>query len=471
MDFGVAKAFSGLSVVGLPGAEIVRLTGSPGVKEIAVAAKPGVSQADLVSRIGAALGGGPRVKSGDQMRKDLANDATRVATEFTFILLIFGAISLVVAVFVIYNTFAILLAQRVRETALLRCVGATRRQIFNAVLAESAVVGLAGGAIGVLGGVGVVYGLLGLLNGLLRANIPVHAPVIGVEPVVIGLAIGLVVTVISALLPAIRATRTPPLAALRDLPTVKVTSRGRRIARIACTVLFGVTGIGLTVLGWREPDPQTGTFTLVAGGVITFLGVLILSPLFIAPLSALVGLPMRGTPGRLAVANARRNPGRTAVTTATLMIGVGMMALFSVILASVRTTAHAQIVGQYPVDYVMTPLRGSIPLSYVDTLRNRPELPGVFAVRVVEVDVDGVPTPIAAMDSSLPAVPAVAEGEAVLIGQRQGLLGRELKLGNETAKVAGAPTWPCPRPVRPGCSCPGRSSTGSRAPATSRSCW
>jgi putative ABC transport system permease protein len=453
MDFGVSQAFSGSSVVGLPAAELIAATGSAAVDQIAVAAKPGVSQEEMVASLTAAVPGGARVRSGDQMRTDLANSATQIAGQFTFILLIFGGIALIVAIFVIYNTFAILLAQRIRETALLRCVGATRRQIFANVVLESVVIGLAGGAIGVLGGIGVVYGILGLLNGLLRVGIPVHTPVIALPPVLIGLALGLTVTVLSALLPAIRATRTSPLAALRDLPTVRVSSRTRRLVRAGVAAVFGAAGLVLTYRGWVTPDPQAGTLILITGGIITFFGVLVLSPLFIGPLSALVGLPARGTPGRLAVANARRNPGRTAVTTATLMIGVGMMALFSVILGSVRATAHERIMGNYPVDYVMTPVRTGngegvdvIPQSYVASLRGRSEFPGVVVTRVVTADIDGIPGRVGAIDGTIALgnVPHVPDGTALLTGQRTGLLGREIKVGKENLTVTSSAIVPIP---------------------------
>jgi putative ABC transport system permease protein len=438
MDFGVSQEFSGSSVVGLAGPDIVSLTGSSGVSEIVVSAKPGVSQQDLVTQITGALGAGPIVKRGDTMRQDLANAATSVADSFTVILLIFGAIALVVAIFVIYNTFAILLAQRIRETALLRCVGATRRQIFGAVVVESVIVGLGGGALGIVGGVGVVYAIFALLNGVGTDKLPVHAPVITAQPVVIGLILGLVVTVVAAFIPAVRATRTSPLAALRDLPTVRITSKVRMTARVAFAAAFAGIGVLLTYRGWHHSDPQTGTFTVVAGGVITFLGVLILSPLFIGPLTALVGLPARSTPGRLAVANARRNPGRTAITTATLMIGVGLMALFSVILASVRTTAYEKIVGHYPVDYVMTGVRyqtegkqSGIPASYADALRARPEFPTVVVARVVGVRVGDISVRVAAIDpgnSTALNLPKVADGDALYIGSRPWVRGQKIAL-------------------------------------------
>jgi putative ABC transport system permease protein len=391
IDFGTSKRFSGQSVVGLPAPDITALTGQTGYDEIVASSRDGSA---VVAKVRAAVGTGPVVKSGDQRRTDLANSATNVADQFRFILLIFGAIALIVATFVIYNTFAILLAQRVRETALLRCVGATRRQVFGSVLLESVLVGLAGGVAGIVLGIGISYGLLGLLNGVLHAGVPVHTVVVRATPVVVGLAIALVVTVAAAFIPAVRATRTAPLAALRDGAGARTGSRAGRVVRIVLAAIVGAVGVALTVAGSNNSkDFQAGTFAIVGGGVIAFVAVLILAPVFVGPLTTLLGaLPAKlfGPPARLATANARRNPGRTAVTTATLMIGIGLMALFSVLITSIKATATAQLVGHYPVDYVMNGVSfgkdqaATIPAGYAQALRARQEFSSVVETRSVD---------------------------------------------------------------------------------------
>ncbi len=407
IDFGVSKTYSGLTVVGLPAAQLATLTGVSGFDEITVTAAGGVAQNELAQRVSAALGSGPRVYTGDQRRTDLANEATSVATEFTFALLIFGMISLVVAAFVIYNTFAILLAQRVRETALLRCLGATRRQVFMATLTEAALLGTAGAAAGILFGIGVAHALFGLLNDAVHAGLPAHPVVVGTGPVLAGIGIGIGVTVVAAMLPALRATRTSPLAALRDMPTAVVTSRRRRLFRAVAALLAMGAGTALTVLGAASGDPQAATLAIVGGGVVAFLGVLIATPLFIGALTAAVGLPaavLIGTPAKIAVANARRNPGRTAVTTASLMIGTGLMALFSVLLSSLQATAEDQLVGHYPVDYAMAGVRyeggrqAAIPAGFARQLRTRPEFSGVAQARESSAQLGGADAVIAAVD-------------------------------------------------------------------------
>jgi putative ABC transport system permease protein len=438
IDFGTSKRFSGQSVVGLPAADIGALTGVGGYDEI-VARGTG-AQSALASEVRAALGAGPRVVTGDQRRIDLANAATSTATQLEIALVIFGVIALIVATFVIYNTFAILLAQRIRETALLRCVGAARRQIFASVLLESVVIGLVGAVGGIVCGVGVAYGLLWLLNGVLHAGVPVHAVVLRGTPILAGLLIGLVVTVGSAFVPAVRATRTAPLAALREPATGRPATRRGVAVRLVLTALVAAAGAGLTVLGTRNPDVQTGTFVIVAGGIVVFLAVLIAAPLFIGPLTAAVGaLPARmfGPPARLASANARRNPGRTAATTATLMIGIGLMSLFSLMIASIKATAHAQMAGHYPVDYVMEGARYSdgaiagIPAGYAERLRRMPQFSRVGEVRVARMSLNGVEVHVAAIDpgslGSLikPQLTAgrladLRHGTAIMVGGRRG---------------------------------------------------
>jgi putative ABC transport system permease protein len=224
----------------------------------------------------------------------------------------------------------------------------------------------------------------------------VHGVVVGGLPVLAGLAIGLVVTVGAAFVPAVRATRTSPLAALRDIAGTPTVSVAARLVRLVVAGLIGAAGIALTVAGNGDHDFQAGTLIIVAGGVVTFLAVLVLAPLFVGPLTAAVGaIPARlfGPPARLASANARRNPGRTAATTATLMIGIGLIALFSVLIESIRATASAQLVGHYPVDYVMTGIRygegdgagdpAGIPAGYAAAVRARPEFAAVVETRVV----------------------------------------------------------------------------------------
>jgi len=407
IDFGVTRQYSGNSVVGLPAARITALTGETGYHEIVATAAAGADPAALVRRVRAAVGASPMVETGDQRRKELADDATSVAGQFQLVLLIFGVIALIVATFVIYNTFAILLAQRVRETALLRCVGATRRQVFTLAVAEAATIGLTAAILGLGVGAFVAYGLIALLNRFAGAGIPTHGITVTAGSAVIGIVTGVVVTIGAALLPAVRATRVTAMAAMRDEPAGRETARWKRVVRVVLGTLVGGGGAAVTAAGVADADPQAGTFLVVVGGVLAFGGLLIWTPLFIGPLVAVVGRPLRllfKAPGRLAVANARRNPGRTAITTATLMIGIGIMALFCVVLGSVTRTASDQLTSHYPVDYVMTGVAYgdapavTVPAAYAARLRQLPQFAAVAEIRTGKASIAGRSGQLAAID-------------------------------------------------------------------------
>jgi putative ABC transport system permease protein len=407
IDFGVYGPFADASVVGLPSAELTALTGRTTYDEVVASARDGVSQYELASAVRAALGADAHVVTGDQRRVELADEASGVATEHSIAFAIFGVISLVVAAFVIFNTFGIMLAQRVRETALLRCVGANRRQIFSSVLLESLIVGAAGSIAGVAVGVGVALGLYALINGLVGEGLPEHSLVVGATPVVAGFAIGVGITLAAALIPAVRATRTSPLAALRDVTASETPSTAARVVRLAVAALVALGGAAVTRAGWSATDAETAALLIVAGGVVTFLALLIAAPLFMGPLTAAVGAGPRrlfGAPVRLAVANARRNPGRTAVTSATLMVGVALMTLFSVVIASVQETATRREIERFPVDYIMQPVwvggaeEPTIPAGYAQALRGRAEFAQVVQVRAVGATVAAERGRVAALD-------------------------------------------------------------------------
>lgn len=391
VSFGASKQYADHSVVVLTRPELVRLTGASGYGEIVATAAPGVPPARLAARVRAALPGA-HVATGDAYRRALANDAIgSQVTPFLTALLVFAVIACAVSAFVIYNTFNILVAQRIQQTALLRCVGAGRGQVFGGVLVESGLVGLASAALGYLLGLGVAYGLFGAGQAI-GVPVPRHALVLTATPVVVAVALGVLVTVGSALLPAWRATRVAPLAALRRTGELPGRRRGR-VALCVVAALAALLGTGLTLAGPHQPGVTSAALVMVAGGIANFLAVLLLAPLFVAPLTALLGwLPgkLLGVPARLATANARRDPGRTAATTAALMVGVGLMSASAVALSTVQTTTDRQLAEHYPVDYVLTPGGGAgIPAAVARQLRAEPGLGTVASIRRHTGHLDG----------------------------------------------------------------------------------
>lgn len=424
VDFGTARQYANTPVVVLPQPDLVALTGAKDYNEIVVHAAPGVTQADLAGRLAAAFPKNVRVATGESVAKELASDSIGQVDRFVTVLQIFAWIAVLVSGFVIYNTFNILMAQRIREMALLRCVGASRGQLFGSVLVEAVAVGVLGAVLGLGVGLAVAYALFSG-SALLVMPVPSHALVLTAKPVIVALLVGVVVTLASALIPAIRATKVAPLAALRTAAVARVGSIRGRVVLIVLAALAATAGTALTVLGNGTKNNQNGAMLVVAGGVVNFLAVLLTAPLFVGPLTAAIGwLPGRifGTPAKLASANARRNPGRAAATTVALMIGVGLMSASTVAVASAEATANAELVENYPVDYILRaasvesptdtqanaqtdaqsavppPDPKGLPTRIADQLRRDKMFSGVARVHRVRAAVNAGEMPLAAID-------------------------------------------------------------------------
>ncbi|MEU8400400.1 FtsX-like permease family protein [Nonomuraea sp. NPDC048892] len=394
IDTGVDQTLAYTGAVGFTPDVARRMTGAKGYAEIDVAGGgPGLKEA-VKEAVAAAAGGSYQVKTGTELADDLARAAGTETAMLTTGLLLFGVVAMLVAALVIYNTFAILVAQRTREMALLRCVGATRGQVFGSIVLESAVVGALASALGLLIGYGLAAATLAVLRAV-DSPLPSNAG-IALTPATIatGLAVGLLVTVGAALLPARSATRVPPIAALRGQSEEPAFRAGPARAVVAAILLLaglGTTGAGAFVL---VPGQQVTLLVVMAGGALTFLAVLVLGPVLVRPLSALVGwIPRRlfGVPGRLAVDNSGRNPKRAATTTVALTIGVTLMTLISVVTASTRLTMTAKLDEQFPIDYLLAGQKRDavIPRSVAEGLRGRPELASVTQIRQADATVAG----------------------------------------------------------------------------------
>jgi putative ABC transport system permease protein len=293
-------------------------------------------------------------------------------------LLVFGLIALFVGSFLIVNTFTILIAQRSRELALLRALGATRRQVMVSVLIEAFLTGVVASAIGAALGVLLAVGLARLLGFSLTNGGLTVTP----RSIIVSIVVGTVVTLLAAILPARRATRVTPMAALRDaVPEAQPVTR-RRIIGGAITAAIGVIllGIGLfTSTGQTLPLLGAGTLAL-------FIGVAYLAPLLVRPVAGALGRPLarlRGVPGRLARENAMRSPRRTASTAAALMIGVALIAAVAVIAASFKASGESAIAGSVNAQLLVTDTTSQAGFSNSDaaTLRADPRLADVTEVR------------------------------------------------------------------------------------------
>jgi putative ABC transport system permease protein len=339
----------GASIMSAPLATIQRWFDRKGqLSEIRVAAEPGVSQQELANRVRAAVGS-PRieVKTGVQDASDQAGDINKQINSFlTPALLSFGVIAVFVGAFIIFNTFSITVAQRLREFAMLRTLGASRRQVLRVVTLEALVIGLLSSLLGLAGGYLVAAGI----NAVFRAlgiGIPTTSPSIAVRTVILALLVGVGVTLVASIGPARRATKIPPIAALRE---GAVLPRGR-FARYtpAFAVVLGLVGVLLIIRGFSGSGSTSSRLLgMGIGALLVFVGVAMLARFVVTPVTRVLGWPLEriaGTTGRLARENAMRNPARTARTAAALMIGLGLIVFVAVFTQGLKDGFRAAVVG------------------------------------------------------------------------------------------------------------------------------
>ncbi|PWK88809.1 putative ABC transport system permease protein [Lentzea atacamensis] len=335
------------------------------IYEIVAVAKDGVTQQQLVDNINKAIGSGYKVQTGEQLTQATLAQVGDAAGEIKTFLLAFAAISLVVAGMVIYNTFTILVAQRTKELALLRCVGAERGQVFRSVLAEAVFMGLAASVLGILGGLGVSAGLqalVGSFDGPNAGDVQIRLPISWVT-IAAGFGVGVIVTVLSAVLPARRATKVAPVAALRSQPDSHDDVARTGKVRIIVATMIALIGGAAVYFGLQQEKEEPAMFITGGATMVLLLAVLLVGPLYVGPINRLFGKALRGVPSKLASANAGRNPKRTAATTAALMIGVTIVAMVTVVAGSGRETMNQQVDKRFPADYEVSSNVYSQPLT------------------------------------------------------------------------------------------------------------
>jgi putative ABC transport system permease protein len=340
-------SFGGASIaqVTLPAAQ--RLTHKVGrFDQISVAADSGVSATVLKRRLARQMPPGVRVETAKE-NADRGSEEIRENLSFLQIfLLVFAFIAILVGSFLIFNTFSITVAQRVSEFGMLRTLGASRRQILTDVVVEALAIGLIGALVGIGGGFLIAL----LLNALLEAfevDLPTTGLVMESRTIVVSLLIGVVVTVLASLVPALRSTRVPPIAALHAVTPTP--TRRRRLLGILISLLLGAVGLVMVLIGLFGSAASGTAAGLIGGGaVVIVFAVSLFSPRLVPPLAAIAGWPLerlRKLIGRLSRENAQRNPSRTAVTAAALMIGLTVVAFVTVFAAGLKSSV-AQVVDE-----------------------------------------------------------------------------------------------------------------------------
>jgi putative ABC transport system permease protein len=312
---------------------------------IQATALPGVSPDELRRRLDAVLPRDATVRTGSEQAQadaDEINDS--IGSFLTPALLAFAGAAVLVGAFIIFNTFSISVAQRRREFAVLRSLGATRRQVLATVALEALVLGVVASVAGIVAGVGFAR-LLSALFDAAGFGIPRSGIVLAPRTIAVSLAVGIGVTLAAAIVPAIRATRVSPVAAMQDV-SPPATRKARRWTVVA-SALIGLSGLALLVQALFGSGPATSQLASMGGGaVLVFVGVAVSARYLVRPLASAIGWPiarMFATPGELARENAMRNPGRTAATAAALMVGLGLVVFIAVFAAALKSSFGDQL--------------------------------------------------------------------------------------------------------------------------------
>jgi putative ABC transport system permease protein len=365
------------------------------VDEVDLMADEGVSAAALRDRVAEVLPPDVEALTGEQVAADGTQAVRDSMGIFTTIMLVFAGVSVLVGSFVIWNTFNVLVAQRRREVALLRAVGATRRQVLKGVLIEAALIGLVAGALGLVLGVGLAAGIRSLLD-LVGVEIPTTSPALEPRTVVAALAVGLLVTMVAAIAPAWSATRVAPMEALRNaVPASGGVGHARRLAG------WGITAAGLAGLAACAVvgDQRWGT---VLATLTTFVGLVIAGPTLARGMARLADHGPRGGGWRMAARNIARSSRRAAASALALTIGLTVVAAVTVTASSLKDSVSEAVTGGNRSDLILEPAGAGIGISpsVATLLRTRDDIADVVELRETAAQVEGRSTLVTALGTA-----------------------------------------------------------------------
>src|ERR687886_867313 len=322
---------------------------------ISIAARAGTSPDELIRAVQPLVPASLELKNAEQQAAADADETNVIVKAIRYFLLGFGAIALFVGAFVIFNTLSITVAQRTREYATLRTLGASRKQVMRSVRIEGLVIGLVASVIGLVLGLGIAKGINELFKAL-GTDLPEGGTVLAARTVIVSILLGTVITLIASVVPARRATRVPPIAAVREgaeLPPSRFAAHSLKAAVAVIAGSIAAICAGIFVSGVSA----IAVAALLGGGMLTlFLGVAFAAPHLVKPLSNVVGWPARragGVAGELAGSNSVRNPSRTASTAAALMIGLTLVTVVAVLGAGLKTSVRSAVTDQIDAPYVL----------------------------------------------------------------------------------------------------------------------
>ncbi|WP_425862266.1 ABC transporter permease [Arthrobacter sp. TWP1-1] len=351
-----------------------------GINTISVTLKDGVSIADAKAALATAVDQPvDEILTADEKTTQMVSSFTGGQDQLTIVLLAFAGVALLVAALVVSNTFSVLVAQRTRELALLRCIGASRSQIRSSVIVEALIVGFLASVLGVL----AATGTMALILTLLSQNPDFAFATLAVPPsaIIAGLIVGTLLTVLASLVPARAATAVAPLAALRPADDASVHNAGGRLRLIIGVALLLAGGAGLVYGGI-----SANLLIALPAGAASFVGFLMAATLFVPKLVSLAGTIARpaGVPGKMAAANAVRNPRRTTATASALLIGVTLVTMMMTGAATARNAFDSELDGTYPVDMTAQTPSGEASISEAQLAAAR-ALPGVEHIARLEL--------------------------------------------------------------------------------------
>ncbi len=402
VKFGSVSTIGGATLAGFDLPTAQRIFDKPGkLDEIAVAAKQGVADDQLVQQIQEVLPPNTEVQTSAEQARSDAEDTDEFISFLQTFLLVFAGVALFVGAFVIANSLSITIAQRTREFATLRTIGASRRQVLISIIIEALVVGIMASVIGLFLGLALAKGLFWLFD-LIGFTLPNTGLLFQTRTIVVALLVGVLVTLLASLRPAIRATRVPPIAAVREGATLPE-SRFARFRAIGA-ILLTVVGFAALIFGLFGPGLDTTQILLLigVGALLIFLGVAFFASKLVPGLATALGWPaakLGGASGELARGNAKRNPQRTASTAAALMIGLALVTLVAVLGQGIRSTFTGAVDKIFVADYAITAQNNfsPIPISAADAAAGAPGVEAVASVRAGEALVYGNPSSVTAV--------------------------------------------------------------------------
>jgi putative ABC transport system permease protein len=390
VKFGSVSTIGGATLSGFDLPTAQKLFGKPGkLDEIAVAANQGVPDPKLLAEIRPILPAGTQVRTAQAQSHEDAKETDSFISFLQKFLLGFGGVALFVGSFVIANSLSITIAQRMREFATLRTIGASRTQILRSVILEALVMGVLASIVGLFAGLALAKGLFSLFDAV-GFTLPNNGLTLEARTVIVALLVGIVVTLLASLRPALRATRVPPIAAVREGATLPE-SRFARF-RLPAAIVLTLIGFGGLLAGLFVPDLGTGQILLymLGGALLVFFGIALLSVRLVGPFAWTLGWPatkLGAAAGALARDNARRNPQRTASTASALMIGLALVTLVSLLAAGIVSSFRGAVKDIWRnADYAITAQNNftPIPIAASEAVKKTPGVTSVADVRAGE---------------------------------------------------------------------------------------